>query len=205
MTFTWPWLLLSLAVIPLLWRGYRRLLRRRAARLAQLGAIGLVPADSAAGRHGNVAAALYLGALVLLFAALARPQATVAEPRRDGTVVLAFDVSSSMGAKDVEPTRMEAAKAAARAFVQKQPPTIRLAVVAFGQSGVIARQPTADHAGVLAAIDRLSPQGGTALGRGIQTSLSAIAGKTVQLAPANGSPEATGQNLGYYGWGGGVL
>jgi len=94
---------------------------------------------------------------------------------------------------------MEAAKAAARAFVQKQPATIRLAVVAVGQSGVISRQPTDDHAAVLAAIDRLSPQGGTALGRGIQTSLSAIAGRTVQLDPTNGSPEATGQNLGYYG------
>jgi Ca-activated chloride channel family protein len=199
MTFAWPWLLLSLAAIPLLWRRYRRLLRRRAARLAQLGAIGLVPAVSEDGRRGHAAPALYLGALVLLFAALARPQATVAEPRRDGTVVLAFDVSSSMGAKDVEPSRMEAAKAAARAFVQKQPPTIRLAVVAFGQSGVIARQPTTDHAGVLAAIDRLSPEGGTALGRGIQTSLSAIAGRTVQLDPPSESPQAPGQDLGYYG------
>jgi Ca-activated chloride channel family protein len=151
------------------------------------------------GRRGHAAPALYLGALVLLFAALARPQATVAEPRREGTVVLAFDVSSSMGAKDVEPSRMEAAKAAARAFVQKQPAAIRLAVVAFGQSGVIARQPTVDHAAVLAAIDRLSPEGGTALGRGIQTSLSAIAGKTVRLDPPSEFPEATGQDLGYYG------
>jgi Ca-activated chloride channel family protein len=71
--------------------------------------------------------------------------------------------------------------------------------VAFGQSGVISQQPTDDHAAVLAAVDRLSPQGGTALGRGIQTSLSAIAGRTVQLDAPSGSPEATGQNLGYYG------
>jgi Ca-activated chloride channel family protein len=104
-----------------------------------------------------------------------------------------------MAAKDVEPSRMGAAKVAAKAFVDKQPATIRLAVVAFGQSGVIAQQPTDDHAAVLAAIDRLSPQGGTALGRGIQTSLSAIVGRTVQLDAPNASPEATGQNLGYYG------
>jgi len=199
MTFVWPWLLLSLGAIPLLWMGYRRLLRRRAARLAQLAALGFVPAGSAAGRGGQVAPALFLGALVLLLTALARPQATIAEPQRQGTVVLAFDVSSSMGATDVKPSRMEAAKAAARAFVQKQPATIRLAVVAFGQSGVISRQPTDDHASVLAAIDRLSPQGGTSLGRGIQTSLSAIAGRTVQLDPATESPDATGQALGYYG------
>jgi Ca-activated chloride channel homolog len=199
MTFGWPWLLLSLGAIPLLWTGYRRLLRRRAARLAQLAALGFVPAGPAAGRRRHLTPALFLGALVLLLVALARPQATVAEPRREGTVVLAFDVSSSMGATDVQPSRMEAAKAAARAFVQKQPATIRLAVVAFGQSGVISRPPTDDHAAVLAAIDRLSPQGGTSLGRGIQTSLSAIAGRTVQLSPATESPDATAQSVGYFG------
>jgi Ca-activated chloride channel family protein len=199
MTFVWPWLLLSLLAVPLLWRGYRRLLRRRAARLAQLADLGLLPAGPAVGRRRHLGPVLLLAAFVLLFVALARPQATVAEPRREGTVVLAFDVSSSMGATDVRPSRMEAAKAAARAFVQKQPATIRLAVVAFGQSGVISRQPTDDHAAVLAAIDRLTPQGGTSLGRGIQTSLSAIAGRTVQLTPATESPEATGPGIGYYG------
>jgi Ca-activated chloride channel family protein len=199
MTFVWPWLLLSLGAIPLLWRAYQRLLRRRAARLAQMATVGLVPARAAAGRHRQVAPLLFLAALALLFVALARPQATVADPQREGTVVLAFDVSSSMGATDVRPSRMEAAKAAARAFVEKQPPTIRLAVVAFGQSGVISRRPTDDHAAVLAAIDRLSPQGGTSLARGIQTSLSAIAGRTVELTPSTESPETSGAGLGYYG------
>lgn len=199
MTFVWPWLLLTLGAIPLLWAGYRRLLQRRGERRAQLAALGLVAAGASTGRRGQLAPVLVLGALALLFVALARPQATVAEPRREGTVVLAFDVSGSMAAKDVAPSRMEAAQAAARAFVEKQPSTIRLAVVAFGQSGVISRQPTDDHAAVIAAIDRLSPQGGTALGRGIQTSLSAIAGRTVQLDAPNASPEATGQNLGYFG------
>jgi Ca-activated chloride channel family protein len=200
MTFASPLLLVSLATLPLLVVGYRRLLRGRAARRAQLAALGLVPAGSASsGRRAHLAPALLLGALALLFVALARPQATVAEPRREGTVVLAFDVSSSMGATDVAPSRMAAAKSAAHAFVEKQPPTIRLAVVAFGQSGVIARQPTTDHTAVLAAIDRLSPQGGTALGRGIQTSLSAIAGKTVQLDAPSGSVEARGQDIGYFG------
>ena len=199
MTFAWPWLLLSLGAIPLLWVGYRRLLRQRAARRAELAALGLVAAGPDAGRRARLAPALFLAALGLLLVALARPQATVAEPRREGTVVLAFDVSSSMAAKDVQPSRMAAAQAAARAFVGKQPTTIRLAVVAFGQSGVIAQQPTDNHAAVLAAIDRLAPQGGTALGRGIQTSLSAIVGRTVQLDAPNESPESSGQNLGYYG------
>ncbi len=201
MTFNWPWLLLSLGVIPLLVRGYRRLLQRRAARQAELAALGLVAIQPAVGvgRRRHTGAALFLGALTLLCIALARPQMTVPEPRREGTVVLAFDVSSSMAATDLKPTRMAAAKAAARAFVEKQPPMIRIAVVAFGESGVISQQPTTEHRAVIAAIDRLSPQGGTALGRGIQTSLSAIAGRTVQLDQPNNSPEATGQDLGYYG------
>jgi Ca-activated chloride channel family protein len=198
MTFEWPWLLLCLAAIPLLVAAYRRLLRQRGARRAQLAALGLVAPSPATSSWRRLAPALYLTALALLFVALARPQATVAEPRREGTVVLAFDVSSSMAATDVEPSRMAAAKAAARAFVEKQPSTIRLAVVAFGQSGVISRQPTTDHEAVIAAIDRLAPQGGTALGRGIQTSLSAIAGKTVQLDAPSESPEARGQEIGYY-------
>jgi Ca-activated chloride channel family protein len=199
MTFVWPWLLVSLAGIPVLVAGYRRLLRRRADRRARLAALGLVPAGPGSpGRRRHLTPALILTALVLLCVALARPQATVAEPRREGTVVLAFDVSSSMSAADMRPSRMSAAKAAARAFVDKQPSTIRLAVVAFGQSGLITRQPTNDHAAVLAAIDRLSPQGGTALGRGIQTSLSAIAGKTVQLDTPSASVEARGQDIGYF-------
>lgn len=199
MTFVWPWLLLTLGGIPLLWVAYRRLLRRRAARAAELATLGLVAGSPVAARRRHLAPVLFLGALALLLVALARPQATVSEPRREGTVVLAFDVSTSMAGKDVAPSRVEAAKAAARAFVDKQPATIRLAVVAFGSSAVIAQQPTDDHAPVLAAIDRLSPQGGTALGRGIQTSLSAIVGKTVQLDAPDGSPEAKGQDLGYFG------
>jgi Ca-activated chloride channel homolog len=198
-TFVWPWLLLSLVAIPVLVAGYRRLVRRRAARRTQLAALGLVAAGPSDGRRRHLVPTLFLGTLVLLCVALARPEATVAEPRRQGTVVLAFDVSSSMAAKDVSPSRIEAAKSAARAFVNKQPPTIRLAVVAFGQSGVISRQPTDDHAAVLAAIDRLAPQGGTALGRGIQTALSAIAGKTVRLDAPSASSEAQGQNIGYFG------
>jgi Ca-activated chloride channel homolog len=200
MTFAWPWFLLSLGVVPLLVQRYRRLLRRRAARQAELAALGLVAVDATAPRRRrHLGPALFLGALTLLFVALARPQATVTEPRREGTVVLAFDVSSSMAATDLSPTRMEAAKSAARGFVEKQPATIRIAVVAFGESGVISQQPTTDRTAVVAAIDRLAPQGGTALGRGIQTSLSAIAGRTVQLDEPDQSAEAQGQEIGYYG------
>jgi len=200
MTFVWPWMLLTLCAVPLLVRAYRRMLWRRAARRSRLADLGLVaPGSVTSGRRRHVAPALLLVAMTLLFVALARPEATVAQARREGTVVLAFDVSASMAATDLAPTRIAAAKAAARAFVNRQPSTVQLAVVAFAESGLITQQPTTDRSAVLAAIDRLSPQGGTALGRGIQTSLSAIAGKPVQLNLSNGSVEAEGQDLGYHG------
>jgi Ca-activated chloride channel homolog len=200
MTFGWPWLLITLGTVPLLIGGYRRLLRRREARRSELATLGLVALQpTVTDRRRQVAPALFLTALILLFLALARPEATVADPRREGTVVLAFDVSSSMGATDLKPTRMDAAKAAARAFIEKQPSSIRIAVVAFGESGVISQRPTTDRAAALAAVNRLSTQGGTALGRGIQNSLSAIAGRTVQLDDPNASAEAPGQDLGYFG------
>jgi Ca-activated chloride channel family protein len=104
-----------------------------------------------------------------------------------------------MAAKDLAPSRIEAAKAAARAFVEKQPPSIRVGVVAFSGSGLVTQQPTTERAPVIDAINRLTPAGGTALARGLQTSLSAIVGKTVQLDASSGSLEAEGQNLGFHG------
>jgi Ca-activated chloride channel family protein len=199
MSFQWPWMLLLLGVVPLLALQYRRLLRRRAARRAQLAALGLVaPSEMSAGNRRHVAPVLFLAALTLLLVALARPEATVADPRREGTVILAFDISGSMAAKDLAPNRLEAAKTAAKAFVERQPPSIRVGVVAFGESALLTQRPTTDRAVVTAAITRLTPQGGTSLGRGLQTSLSAIAGKTVQLEEANGSLEVTGPDLGFH-------
>jgi Ca-activated chloride channel family protein len=123
----------------------------------------------------------------------------VAEPHREGTVILAFDVSTSMAAKDLAPTRLDAAKAAAKNFVAKQPSSIRLGVVAFGDSAVISQQPTDDRAQVLAAIGRLTPQGGTALGRGIVSSISAIAGKPISVDETGQDGTAGGEDIGYYG------
>jgi Ca-activated chloride channel family protein len=200
MTLLWPWMLVSLATIPLLVLGYRQLLLRRAKRRAELAAVGLVaPGAVSSGRRRHVAPALFLAAVALLFVALARPEATISEPRREGTVILAFDVSASMAATDLAPSRIAAAKSAARAFVKRQPSTVRVGVVAFSGSGLVTQQPTADRARVIAAIDRLTPQGGTALARGLQTSLSAIVGKTVLLDTSSGSVEPQGQDLGYHG------
>ncbi len=199
MTFAWPWMLLLLLTLPVLVAGYRRMLRRRTGRRAELAALGLVAGSAGRpDRRRHIAPALFLAALTLLLLGTARPQATVTEPRREGTVVLAFDTSNSMAAKDLAPTRMEAAKKAARAFVAEQPPTIKIGVVAFGGSGFITQRPTTDHDQVLTAIGQLSPQGGTSLARGIQTSLSAIAGRNVALDDGTGAGAGPTTDPGYY-------
>ena len=202
LTFAWPWGLLALAAVPFLVLWYRRQVRARAARRAELAALGLAGPAPSSGWKRSLPPALLLSAVVLLLAALARPEIGVPLPRREGTVMLAFDVSSSMTATDLTPTRMDAAKAAARTVVERQPPTVRVGVVAFGSSGLVTQQPTADRASVLAAIDRLQPGGGTALGSGLQTSLSVITGQTV-LVDAAGSAgsavEPQGPDLGYHG------
>jgi len=200
MTFAWPWMLVGLGAVPVLVQLYRQLQRHRAARRTELAATGLVsPGAVSLGRRRHVAPALCLAAVTLLLIALARPAATVSTPRREGTVILAFDVSGSMAATDLKPSRIEAAKSAARAFVERQPPTVKVGVVAFSGSGLITQQATDDRVRVLQAIDRLRPDGATALARGLQTSLSAIAGRTVQLDAPSDSVEPEGQNLGYHG------
>lgn len=200
MTFVWPWMLPLLFALPLLVLGYVGLLRGRAKRRAKLAGLGLVaPAAMSSGWRRHVPPLLFLAAMGLLLLAMARPETTVAQPRREGTVVLAFDVSASMAATDLSPTRMAAAKSAARAFVARQPASVKVGVVAFSGSGLITQQPTTNRRLVRAAINRLTPQGGTALGRGLQTSLTAITGKTVQLDATSDSLEPEGQNLGYHG------
>ncbi|MDR6863705.1 VWA domain-containing protein [Phycicoccus sp. 3266] len=199
MTFVWPLALLALLVVPVLVVAYRGQERRRAAGRARLTEQGfVVPETSQPGRGRHVAPALLLAALTLLLLSLARPEATITEPHREGTVILAFDVSTSMGAKDVTPTRLEAAKAAATSFVRRQPSGIRLGVVAFGDSAVVAQQPTDDRTMVLAAIDRLSPQGGTSLGQGIVAALGAIAGKPITV-PQTDDGSLDGVDIGYDG------
>ncbi|HEX2698307.1 MAG TPA: VWA domain-containing protein, partial [Anaerolineales bacterium] len=91
------------------------------------------------------------------------------------TVILAFDVSGSMAADDLKPTRLEAAKVAARDFIEHQPPSVQIGIVAFSDSGFSVQAPTNDQDAILASINRLTPQRGTALANGILVSLDTIA------------------------------
>jgi Ca-activated chloride channel homolog len=176
MSFAWPFMLLLLLLVPPGVAAYLALGRRRARRVAGYGAFGHPPATArrAVGRRRFVGPGFVLFGLTAVILAVARPEAVLSLPRLEGTVVLAFDVSRSMAATDFSPTRMEAAKAAARSFVQQQPTSVQIGVVAFSDSGISVQAPTNDQAAVLAAIGRLQPQRGTSLGQGIAASLKAI-------------------------------
>lgn len=171
MAFIWPRMLLLLLLVPLGIVLYTRQQQRRRRLAASYAGFGVPLAT----RRRHVPPALFLAGLTILLVALARPQTTVSLPRIEGTVILAFDVSGSMAATDLQLTRMEAAKVAARAFVERQPATVRIGVVAFSDSGFATSAPTNDQAVILDAINRLTPQRGTSLGQGIQTALNTIA------------------------------
>jgi len=183
MTFIWPWMLLTLLLLPLFVGLYFRLLERRARIAAGLGPLGILPDAQSRGPSFRRRATpiLFLLALALLLFSLARPELPVRLPVVQGTVILAFDVSNSMAANDLEPTRMEAAKAAARRFVENQPDTVDIGVVAFSDGGLVVQEPTDDQPAVLATIDRLSPQGATSIGHGIFSALNSIAGEALAL------------------------
>ena len=176
-------------------RAVDRRHRRKVAAFGAAGAIG----PAAPVRHGTslrraVPAVLLLLGLGVMVLALARPQGRIDVPRQEGTVILAFDISGSMAATDLQPTRMAAAIAAATDFVHEQPASVLVGVVAFSDSGIAVQQPSNDQDAVIAAIGRLQPQRGTSLARGIEASLAAIdraaAGPTVDFY-SNRSPEPT--------------
>jgi Ca-activated chloride channel homolog len=177
LTFIWPSMLIILFTVPLLvllylWLQQRR--QRLAASFSRLDMDSPVKGRKS-GFRSHLPAALFLSGLTILIVSLARPQAVISLPRVEGTVILLFDVSGSMAAEDVEPTRLEAAKHVAREFIQNQPPTVRIGVVSFSNSGFTVQSPTYEHEAILAAVDRLQPQSSTALGQGILASLNAIA------------------------------
>ena len=116
------------------------------------------------------AALLFLGVAALLLA-VARPVVVVTTPSQEGTVVLLIDVSLSMAASDVEPTRLAAARAAALAFAKAQPRDVRIAVVAFGGHADLVQPPTLDRNEVIAALDRLELQRFTAIGNGLMAAI----------------------------------
>ncbi|HXT88542.1 MAG TPA: VWA domain-containing protein [Trebonia sp.] len=149
--------------------------RRRSAALAAAGV-------AATGHRRRLSGLWFIIAGVAVLAvAIAGPAVNVPVSHARGTVIVAIDVSGSMTATDVSPNRLSAAKKAAQAFINAQPSSVDVGVVAFEQGGLEAAVPTADHAAAAAAIGRLSPGGGTSLGAAIIAALSAITHRTIVI------------------------
>ncbi|GAB7051770.1 VWA domain-containing protein [Catenuloplanes indicus] len=169
------------------------LLARRRTRV--LVSAGLIPAaDRRAAVRRHLPWAFFLAALPIMLAGAARPEAEIAVPRVSGTVILAFDISNSMAADDVSPTRLGAAQAAAGEFVRRQPESVDVGVVVFGDQALTTQAPTGDHDLAIAAIDRARAGGGTSLGQAILVSLGAITGKPMVMPDEGGTPP----DLGYW-------
>ena len=177
MSFIWPSLLLMLLSVPLLVLLYVWLQRRRYSFAARYGSLGLVhdTKGNGLGMRRHIPAMIFLAGITVLLFSLARPQATMGVPKIEGTVMLTFDVSGSMAAEDLQPTRMEAAKAAAHEFVKNQPTGISIGVVVFSDGGISVQPPTDNREETLATIDRLVPRRGTSVGNGILVALNTIA------------------------------
>jgi Ca-activated chloride channel family protein len=160
--------------------------RRRAAALA---AAGLRAAGPGRGRARLGGVWFTIAGVAVLAIAVAGPAASVPVSRASGTVILAMDVSGSMTATDVAPSRLAAAKKAALSFIDAQPDNVDIGVVAFQQGGLEAALPTSDHANASAAVRRLKAAGGTSLGDAILASLSAITHKTVAIGRGGSEPD----------------
>lgn len=176
MNFIWPSFLFLLLLVPVLIGAYVWLLRRRKKLAVSYANLALVKQAIKKGptwrRH--VPPALMLVALALMLFAAARPVATIHLPSNKQTIMLAMDVSGSMRATDVEPTRMVAAQNAAKAFLADLPRHVRVGIVAFAGTAQLAQLPTLSREDLVTAIDRFQLQRGTATGNGIVLSLATL-------------------------------
>lgn len=175
-TFLWPEMLWLLVLIPLLALLYVWLLRRRKNVSVQYSNFALVAqalAKQPAWRRHVPPLLMLLAFAAMLFAA-ARPVTTIQLPSNKQTIMLAIDVSGSMRAKDVEPSRIVAAQAAAKAFLTELPRHVRVGIVAFAGSAQLAQLPTLSREDLVTAIDAFQLQRGTATGNGIALSLATL-------------------------------
>jgi Ca-activated chloride channel family protein len=177
MRFIWQDALWLLVCVPLLAGAYELIVRRGRAREAVRHTdLRLIrAADGVSQRlRRRLPPLLFLLGITALLLAVARPAAVFLLPAHRGTVVLAMDVSISMAATDVKPTRLAAAQAAAAEFVRKVPPGIRIGVVAFGGYAEVVRWPTVDKAQVLNSLSRLQLQQYTAIGTALLAALVTV-------------------------------
>jgi Ca-activated chloride channel homolog len=188
--FLWPEFLWALLLLPLMVVLYLWLLKRRkkmAASFSSLAMIRQAAAGQAAWRR-HVPPILFLLALAAMLFAAARPMAVITLPSNQKTIILAMDVSGSMRATDIQPTRFVAMQAAAKKFLETLPREVKVGIVAFAGSAQVAQYPTLNRDDLVQAIDRFQMQRATATGNAIVISLATIfpdAG--IELAQMNGN------------------
>ncbi len=176
MSFSSPLWLLGLLIVPALVVGYVLRERRRISDAARFASPALLPnvVDHRPGIRRHLPVAVLLLAFSALIVGVARPHATVSVPREEATVVLAVDVSNSMRANDVAPTRLGAAQAAAEAFAASVPKKFQVGVVTFASRATVALPPTTDRSLVHTALTSLHSNGGTALGDAVTLSTQLV-------------------------------
>ena len=191
-----------LALVPVMVGLYVLILRQRKKTALAYSNFALVKEalDKRAGFRRHVPPLLLLGALTVMLLALARPATMITLPTQHETVILAIDVSGSMRADDVKPTRLAAAQTAARAFIKDTPSSTQIGVVSFAGSAALVQAPTRNRDAIYAAIEQLQLQNATAIGSGILVCLkalfpnqdfdaSAAAGGSSRALGAPGKPE----------------
>ena len=176
MSFLWPDFLWLLALVPVLVGLYLLALRRKKKLAVRYASLSIVRDALGVGQRvrRHIPPALFLVGLTLMIVAIARPTATVKLPAQHELVILAMDVSGSMRAVDVKPTRLAAAQEAARAFINDQPSNVKIGIVSFAGTAAVVQAPTENRDELLAAIDRFELQRATAIGSGLLVSLKAI-------------------------------
>jgi Ca-activated chloride channel family protein len=176
MRFISPTLLWLFVAVPLLAALYLLMLRRRKPAAVRVASID--PIREALGRgqtiRRHLPPLLLLIALATMLLAVARPTAFITLPSEQRTIVLAIDVSLSMRATDVEPSRIAAAQEAAKAFISEQPGDVRIGIVSFAGTALLVQAPTQNREDLINAIDRLDLQRHTAIGSGLIMALATI-------------------------------
>ena len=176
MTFQWPNLLWTLALLPLIVLLYVWLLKRRRKQTVRLASLAIArqALGKGPGWRRHVPPALMLLALGTLLLATARPMATITLPLSQRTIILAMDVSGSMRAEDVKPNRLVASQEAAKTFVNNLPRDVKVGIISFAGTAAVVQAPTVSRDDIIAAIDRFQLQRGTATGSGLVLSLATL-------------------------------
>ncbi len=174
--FLWPHLLWLLLILPLLVLLYLWLLRRKQQNAVRYASLSLIREALGSGNRfrRHIPPLLFLCAIAAMLLAAARPVAVIALPSNGQTILLAMDVSGSMRATDVLPSRIVAAQTAAKAFLAQLPRQVKVGIVAFAGSAQVAQIPTLNREDLVSAIDRFQLQRGTAIGNGLVLSLATL-------------------------------